>query len=458
MEIDHSNNQFIKNGITFSVSLVFGFALFSLFAPAFRSHAEDKSTQELSAEVNPVVSVSAPEELNFTITPTSSGSFDSKELRVNVSTNAIKGYELYFSSEDEQTNMKHTSPSVSNTISSAFTGSLTSANMQKNTWGYSLNNTDFKSIPTKSHQVKLKDLKSYPTPAERVQSVYFGVKADTTLPSGSYEKNVVFTALAHANPLRKVGILKLKTMQQMTSNACDENTTPNSTARQIDTDGSHHEDPNYIPTVTLTDTRDNNTYTVSKLADGRCWMTKNLRIVDKTITPGDSDVENNYTIPPSIDEYTNFDDYNKSGAYLDNTYGAYYTWFTATAGTGTDTLPANHNTSHSICPRGWQLPRSYDNTGSYENTEYNRLVESYPLDETTGLSPLAAAPFNFTNASGYIANGITSQNDISGWWSSTVYAPRNSYDLQNSGSVIYSTDVTSQYRGLHVRCVNAIER
>lgn len=458
MEIDHSNSQFIKNGITFSVSLVFGFALFSLFAPAFRSHAEDKSTQELSAEVNPVVSVSAPEELNFTITPTSSGSFDSKELRVNVSTNAIKGYELYFSSEDEQTNMKHTSPSVSNTISSAFTGSLTSANMQKNTWGYSLNNTDFKSIPTKSHQVKLKDLKSYPTPAERVQSVYFGVKADTTLPSGSYEKNVVFTALAHANPLiKKVGILKLKTMQQMTSHACGENTIPNSTARQIDTDGSHHGDPNYIPTVTLTDTRDNNTYTVSRLADGLCWMTQNLRIVGKTITSDDSDVENDYTIPPSVDEYTNFDELDKSGAYLDNTYGAYYTWTAATAGTGNSTLPANHNTSDSICPRGWKLPGSYNNTGSYYGIEFSRLVDIYPPDET-GLSPLAAAPFNFTNASGYIANGITSQDSTSGWWSSTVSGSGGSYDLQNSGSVFNPTDVTTQYRGLHVRCVNIIPR
>ena len=183
----------------FSLFLIFGFAILSIFAPIFGSNATNNSTQELAAEVNPVISLSAPTELSFNINPTATGVFDSKELTVNISTNAIKGYELYFSSEDEQTNMKHTTPSITQSISSTFTGSLTSTNMQNNTWGYSLNNTDFKSIPKKTEQVKLKDLNTYPTPAERTQSIYFGVKADTTLPSGTYEKNVIFTAVAHVS-------------------------------------------------------------------------------------------------------------------------------------------------------------------------------------------------------------------------------------------------------------------
>ena len=45
----------------------------------------------------------------------------------------------------------------------------------------------------------------------------------------------------------------------MTSALCDTATTPVRTATTFDTDGSHHGDPNYVPTVTLTDTRDNNT-------------------------------------------------------------------------------------------------------------------------------------------------------------------------------------------------------
>ena len=36
--------------------------------------------------------------------------------------------------------------------------------------------------------------------------------------------------------------------------------------------------------IALTDARDNNTYTVARLADGKCWMTENLRL----------DAENSY--------------------------------------------------------------------------------------------------------------------------------------------------------------------
>ena len=209
----------------FSLFLIFGFAILSVFAPIFGSNATNNSTQELAAEVNPVISLSAPTELSFNINPTATGVFDSKELTVNISTNAIKGYELYFSSEDEQTNMKHTTPSITQSISSTFTGSLTSNNMQNNTWGYSLNNTDFKSIPKKTEQVKLKDLNTYPTPSERTQSIYFGVKADTTLPSGTYEKNVIFTAVAHANPPKpQKTIHSISTMQQMTPAICTDPT------------------------------------------------------------------------------------------------------------------------------------------------------------------------------------------------------------------------------------------
>ena len=32
--------------------------------------------------------------------------------------------------------------------------------------------------------------------------------------------------------------------------------------------------------IGLTDTRDNNVYAVSKLADGNCWMIENLRLAD----------------------------------------------------------------------------------------------------------------------------------------------------------------------------------
>ena len=424
----------------FSLFLIFGFTILSIFAPIFGSNATNNSTQELAAEVNPVISLSAPTELSFNINPTAAGVFDSKELTVNISTNAIKGYELYFSSEDEQTNMKHTTPSITQSISSTFTGSLTSTNMQNNTWGYSLNNTDFKSIPKKTEQVKLKDLNTYPTPSERTQSIYFGVKADTTLPSGTYEKNVVFTAVAHANPPRLRGIFTISNMQQMNPNICKASTTPLATATTLDTDGSHHGDPNYVPTVTLTDTRDNNTYTVSKLADGKCWMTQNLRIINKTITPADSNVTANYTIPAS--SISGFNSLDTSNAYVDSD-GGFYTWYTATAGTGTQDLDTQgQNTTASICPKGWRLPTGGD-SGEFK-TLYNNYNSS---------SVLRSNPVNLTLSGLAYNSSRRDQGSLGRYWSSTVYSDSSAYYLHLNTSNVNSANLIDKNLGFSVRCI-----
>ena len=425
----------------FSLFLIFGFAILSIFAPIFGSNATNNSTQELAAEINPVVSLSAPTELSFNINPTAAGVFDSKELKVNVSTNAIKGYELYFSSEDEQTSMKHTTPSITQSISSTFTGSITSNNMQNNTWGYSLNNTDFKSIPKKTEQVKLKDLNTYPTPSERTQSIYFGVKADTTLPSGTYEKNVIFTAVAHANPPKPQKTLhSISTMQQMTPAICTATTTPLATATQLDTDGSHHGDPNYVPAKTLTDTRDNNTYTVSKLADDKCWMTQNLRIAGKTLTPDDSDVTSNYTVPASSE--SGFSGFDTSNAYIDSDDG-FYTWYTATAGTGTQVFSTRgQNTTVSICPKGWRLP-----TGG-NNGEFKILYDNY-----NSPSALRSSPVNFT-LSGYVySSSHRYRGSDSRYWSSTVYSGSDAYNLGLGVSNVYPTNLNGKHLGFSIRCI-----
>ena len=441
----HQNRSIISfrtatNFSIFSLFLIFGFTILSIFAPIFGSNATNNSTQELAAEINPVISLSAPTELSFNINPTAAGVFDSKELTVNISTNAIKGYELYFSSEDEQTNMKHTTPSITQSISSTFTGSLTSTNMQNNTWGYSLNNTDFKSIPKKTEQVKLKDLNTYPTPAERTQSIYFGVKVDTTLPSGTYEKNVIFTAVAHANPPRLRGIFTISNMQQMNPNICKASTTPLATATQLDTDGSHHGDPNYVPTKTLTDTRDNNTYTVSKLADGKCWMTQNLRIINKTITPTDSNVTTNYTIPAS--SISGFNSLDTSNAYVDSD-GGFYTWYTATAGTGTQDLDTQgQNTTASICPKGWRLPTGGD-SGEFK-TLYNNYNSS---------SVLRSNPVNFTLSGLAYHSSRRNQGSLGRYWSSTIYSGYDAYYLHLNTSNVNSADLISRDLGFSVRCI-----
>lgn len=411
--------------LTFAVSLIF----------AQNANASNELTQVLNAKISPVISISAPDEVRVSLEPTQLGKFESQEVKVNIFTNAISGYELYFSSYDEDTNLKHVNNAVARTIPSSFSGELTPATMANNTWGYSLNNTSFKAVPKHSIQSKLKDLKTYPSGADLVQSVYLGVKANSEIPSGVYTKRLVFTALAHENPNNFFSIFR---MQDMTSALCDTATTPVRTATTFDTDGSHHGDPNYVPTVTLTDTRDNNTYTVSKLADGKCWMTQNLRIAGKTITPADSNVTTSYTIPASSP--SGFIAHDTSNAYVDSD-GGLYNWYTATAGTGTQSMSSG-NTTNSICPKGWRLP-----TGG-SSGEFQTLYNNY-----NSLSALRSSPVNLT-LSGDVGNSTPyGRGSYGRYWSSTAHSSGNAYLIYLAASNVYPAYNIGTYFGFSVRCV-----
>ena len=234
----------------------------------------------------------------------------------------------------------------------------------------------------------------------------------------------------------------LANMQEMHPSICINATTPNRTATTLDTDGSHAGDPNYVPTVTLTDTRDNNTYTVSKLADGKCWMTQNLRIAGKTITPADSDVTANYTIPAS--SISGFDSgaYEASNAYLDSD-GGLYKWYTATAGTGTYYMSSG-NTTVSICPKGWRLPTG-GNSG-----EFQTLYNNYPSS-----SALRSDPVNLT-LSGSVYNSSRYDQGSNGYyWSSTAHSNKGvyAYDLFLTASTVYPTYYGGKNGGRSVRCI-----
>ena len=444
MQLNQVKYHFIGNSKTkntlliFPAFLLFSFIIFSLFAPIISSSAAD-STTKFEVEIKPVLALAAPPELDFgNITPTNAGTFTSKSVDALVATNATKGYELYFSSKDEATDMLNTNTAISDKITSSFTGTVTNTTMGKNNWGYSMNNTDFTAIPKKSGHKKLRNLTTKPTTDELKTTVHFGTKISTNLVAGNYEKSVLFTAVAHANPAKTLH--SISKMQQMTPEICAATTTPNRAATVLDTDGSHYGDPNYAPTKTLVDTRDDNTYTVSKLADGRCWMTQNLRIAGKTLTPADSDVTTDYTIPAS--SLSGFISYDTSNAYVDSD-GGFYTWYTATAGTGTQALSTDgQNTTVSICPKGWRLPTSGN------NGEFEVLYDNYYSS-----SALRSNPINLTLSGNVAISSRGGQGSYGEYWSSTVYSSSNAYDLSLNASNAGFASHYDKINGFSVRCI-----
>lgn len=389
-----------------------------IYSPVSKSEAVEFGTTRVSATVNPVASLALDtNNLSFSIIPTDAGTFSSQPITATVSTNSSTGYELYFSAEDNSTDMIHSDSSVSNVIASDFNGTVTSSTMAKNKWGYSLDNTDFLKIPTLANQTKIKDLDHNPSAAEKSTAVYIGTKISSDLASGRYSKNIKFSVLAHPVPAEP-------TMQGF-----DKSTLVN-----------------IGDSIELKDERDGRYYRVEKLRDGNVWMMSNLKLGKNepmTLNSSDSDVAEDFVLPASSE--VGFSEFDVKYVYVDE-YGGFYNWNAATAGEGVRDLPGSTIMQHSICPKGWRLP-----TGGV-NGEQQALYNAYDGDQ---LVTIAAAAVNehggFMTAGGIVSRG----NDGSGkYWSSTAAGNYWAYNMGIYG--VSSVDPTSwgnEDLGFSVRCV-----
>ena len=506
------------------------FMIFQLFSPIVSSNAETENTAEVSTPAG-TISLATEDNVTINITPTPTQKIYSKTTALKITNSCKKGATITLSTDKSHNNLERQgADSFTKTIASVSGGGT----LTDNSWGYTLDNTNYLPVPTKDQSpatiYNTTSATTSTTTPENLNLTY-AVKTDDTIPSGTYTNDLVYTVnvkpeclqytlkfnldngtgkpgavytdrqlsygtkvnLSDFTPTRTdyefmgwiaitnnpattstiynptanldvnptnadeitlttkwryaKGLYSISNMQQMNPNICKANTTPNSTATQLDTDGSHHGDPNYVPTVTLTDTRDNNTYTVSKLADGKCWMTQNLRIIDKTITPADSNVTANYTIPASA--ANGFNTFDVSRAYVDPTYGGYYNFHAVTAGVGRySSSTEGENITSSICPKGWRLPTSYRSDSDF-HLLYNKYNSS---------SRLLSAPVNFT-LSGLASNlsGSQTLNAVgsTGFYaSSTVYNANDSYTLTlNIITVNPALKNSYKINGFSVRCI-----
>ena len=509
----------------FASMLILGFVAFSLFSPIVSSNAETENTAKVSTPTG-TISLATEDNVTINITPTPTQKIYSKTTALKITNSCKKGATITLSTNKSHNNLERQG---ADTLTKAIASITTTGNLTDNSWGYTLDNTNYSKVPTKDQSpatiYNTNTATASSTTPENLNLTY-AVKTDDTIPSGTYTNDLVYTvnvkpeclqytlkfnldngtgkpgavytdrqlsygtkinladftptrtdyefmgwiattnnpatsaatynddANVDINPtnadeitltakwkLKPKGIHSISNMQQMNLNICKANTTPLATATTLDTDGSHHGDPNYVPTVTLTDTRDNNTYTVSKLADGRCWMTKNLRISGKTITPADSNVTANYTIPAS--SISGFSSHDTSNAYVDSD-GGFYTWYTATAGTGTQTLSTQgQNTTASICPKGWRLPTS--GSGGEFQVLYNNYNSS---------SVLRSNPVNLILSGSVSFSSHGNQGSYGFYWSSTVYSSNNAYGLGlNTSNVNPALNGSYKYYGLSVRCI-----
>lgn len=338
--------------------------------------------------------------------------------------------------------------------------------------------------------------------------------------SGDYYVYVKATAYdkvyASSFTILPVDFFSMSTMQQMAEHPeyCMNATTPATTATTADTTGARAGNTAYVPQVTLTDTRNNEAYTVRKLADGNCWMTENLRLEleqNQVLSPSTSDVAVDTTVTLATQPYNqaSTNRYNwgvastsdfseatvdrwlsrstkKNGEWTRETNpvqsgapatdqtgenqktGVFYNWYTATAGTGTYSITTGGVTaSSSICPAGWQLPR-YSNvdgtsnlapSGSWENL----IRDTYKIITTQGdqgssstaNATLHGFPFSLPY-SGYVnwQSGAIVQQGARGYSSSAGSASQTyARTIIFYGTGVWPEDTGRRLSGFSVRCV-----
>ena len=223
--------------------------------------------------------------------------------------------------------------------------------------------------------------------------------------------------------------------------------------------------------LALTDTRDNNTYTIAKLKDNNCWMTENLRLVPSSVTfsttntnsPTDDFISGASSSGTSntlcgLDESSCVDtiafnsnninrgltpSYNGNDNYYSwYSYGVLYNWHTASAGRGTSSMQSG-SVSGDICPSGWRLP-----TGG-NNSDFSTLS----ANNSNSSNNLRKYPNNFVYSGDFNKTASGGRGSYSRYWSATASNATSSFRLGIGFDDVTPLKAYNKWDAFAVRCI-----
>ena len=396
-------------------------------------------------------------------------SADSNIITATVTSNSPYGYHL-----SATTGTKNGTTSLANTTDSNFSFTNLSANkatlndFSDNTWGYSYSTDngiswisgDYGTALAGYNGLSLDNDDSGATGTTLYNNDSYagstavkfkiGAKSATTQAAGTYTGTVNFYAVTNPKPV--ITIENATTMQEV--EACPE-TVPLETI------------------YTLTDPRDNQTYKVARLKDGKCWMVENLNLAGGiALSSDDTDVTSAYiesfttsnnlvkkgnfiVLPASaiknsgdndLTDTNQFKKYNYSYVFNSgnkNNCGvigqgvpcySYYSWDAITLGSGRTIDTDNTDAEQSICPKGWKLPSTYNGSGAAaEATDYTALMIGYGGSNSIRMYDSNSIPTGATMYSnigpgttpnfllaGYYLNGSFDQGGNNGYYQSST--------------------------------------
>ena len=228
--------------------------------------------------------------------------------------------------------------------------------------------------------------------------------------------------------------------------------------------------------IALTDSRDNDTYAVAKLEDGKWWMIENYRLGSSatiSLNTSSTAVSSTFTLPASTNSFSSRNANTLqiyAGSKINTissmvsansnvySYGTYYSWNVAI---GTSTDQNNTTVTTSICPYGWHLPTG-GTSGEFANLSLGLGGLTTTMDSNT--TPTGAAisknfrayPNNFILSGSHSTNSsINSRGMIGRYWSSTTnngYA--NHLSIANDTVMPdYNNPNYRKYLGFSIRCI-----
>ncbi|MBR5027003.1 InlB B-repeat-containing protein [Candidatus Saccharibacteria bacterium] len=231
--------------------------------------------------------------------------------------------------------------------------------------------------------------------------------------------------------------------------------------------------------ITLKDIRDGVNYNVAKLADGKCWMTENLRLnfanlkenmtTSNTNNPTSSFMAAVNSRPSPVRNWCSeqsqscYDQVLFYNSYNGGSNGFHYNWYTATAGRGYNTTGYADG---DICPYGWHLPTGGTDgdfaalsnaLGGYQVNDAAQYMSSTtsPTGSAMG-SIFHSSPNNFMNAGYHYQSG--QYINVGRYWTSSAWNNNTVRGLYiNDGDTGYVDPGVwygdYKYRGYSVRCL-----
>lgn len=380
-------------------------------------------------EIPSILQVVIPDtDINVVVDPATKP-FDSADFSITVATNNITGYKLMVSS-DSTSLLKTDDASKTIPTLPALEGGYTQDTFETNRWGYKKDSGNY--VPFVSGtELMRNDI----TTNGDTAALTFATKVDFLQPSGVYQTELNFVAVA--NPLPTY-------IQNLDDSLCTEQ-----------------------PLIVV-DARDNQEYTVARLADGNCWMTENLNLGAEDLllplTSKNTNTKSNVDIAtfnswknvaPNYD-VTSFITVDGTDPVNGTKYGVLYDYCAVTAGTYCYPSDGQQhgNAASDICPVGWRLPIGGEDTDA--KNEFKKLKDLYDgsdYDKAIKMrAPISDGGAAFALAGYKTGSGITGSGITGLYWSSVGVTGRaRTFSLYTASTD--TANFSERAYGLSVRCI-----